>query len=179
MWVILKESRHFYNNIKTSKCPTFNAMCNHLKGQMPFSIVGLPEGLLEPKSPKDPKTKKCRIDDDKDLKPAIDLTDGSPIVKQKIKKERNPIIIDKLGSTLAKANRNNVGLRKICDLCGVKIWDVFPEYCGYTTIYGKCNKAACPFKHEMAPDDVAKKIVSKLQKVIDDSTLITGKSHSA
>ncbi len=82
--------------------------------------------------------------------------------------------------TLAKTNRNNVGLSKLCDFCGVKIRDVFPEYCGYTTIYGKCNKAACPFKHDMAPDEVAKKVVAKLQKVIDDPImLITGKSNSA
>ena len=45
-------------------------------------------------------------------------------------------------------------------------------------MYGKCNKTACSFKHEMAPDAVAKKVVAKLKKVIDDPTLITGKSPS-
>ena len=86
--------------------------------------------------------------------------------------------MDKLGSTLAKASRHNIGLSQLCGLCDEKIWDMFPEYCGYTTMYGKCNKMACSFKHEMAPDAVAKKVVAKLQKVIDDPTLITGKSPS-
>ena len=181
MWVILKESRRFYNGIESTKCPTFNAMCNHLKGQMPFSIVGLPDGLLKQETSKDPKNPKRRrlLDDDKDDKPVIDLTNGgSPTGKQKIKQERNPIIVDKLGSTVAKANRNSVGLSQLCELCGEKIWDVFPDYCGYITMYGKCNKPACKFKHDMVPDDVAKKVVAKLQKVIDEPTLITGKSTS-
>ena len=54
--------------------------------------------------------------------------------------------------------------------------DMFPEYCGYAAMYGKCNKTGCAFKHDAVPDAVAKRIVSQLTKVIDDPTLITGKS---
>ena len=177
MWVILKESRRFYNGIENEKCAAFNAMCNHLKGQMPFAIVGLPDGLLENKSPKETKAQRKRrlAEDEKDK--TIDLTgQGSPNKSQKIKQERNAIIVEKLGSTMTKAGRANVGLSQICDLCGVKIWDLFPEYCGYAAMYGKCNKTVCTFKHDAVPDAVAKRIVSQLTKVIDDPTLITGKS---
>jgi hypothetical protein len=183
MWVILKESRRFYNGIESEKCASFNAMCNHLKGQMPFAIVGLPEGLLEVKSPLTPETKaqrKRRLADEAKGDKVIDLThQPSPPQKQRIKQERNPIIIDKLGSTLAKASRHGLGLSQLCELCDEKLWDMFPEYCGYTTMYGKCNKNGCSFKHDMVPDAVAKKVVAKLKKVIDDPTLITGKSPSS
>ena len=184
MWVILKESRRFYNGIEKDKCAMFHAMCNHLKGQMPFSIVGLPEGLLEAKkTTKTQKEKKRgRPDDDKDKASVIDLTEGgSPPQKQrtKIKQELNPIIVDKMGSTLNKARRANLGLSQLCELVGEKIWDMFPDYCGYTTMYGKCSRPNCIFKHEMTPDAVAKKVVAKFKKVIDDPTLITGKSPTS
>ena len=82
MWVILKESRRFYNGIENEKCAAFNAMCNHLKGQMPFAIVGLPDGLLEAKLPKG-ETKaqrKRRLADEQDKDTmTIDLTgQGTP-----------------------------------------------------------------------------------------------------
>ena len=183
MWVILKESRRFFNGIDKEKCAAFNAMCNHLKGQMPFAIVGLPDGLLETKTPTGEtkgqrKRRLAAAAEDKDT--TIDLTGGgSPSKPQKVKQERNPIIIEKLGSTITKANKNEVNLSALCDLAGVKLWNVFPDYCGYTALYGKCNKVGCTFKHDVVPDAIAKRIVAQLTKVIDDPTLITGKSFTS
>ena len=108
----------------------------------------------------------------------IDLT-GTPPKKAKVKQERNVIITEKLGGVLAKARRNNVGLSKLCELCDQTFWDMFPEYCGYCAMYGKCTKVGCTFKHDMVPDAVATQIVTKLKKVIDDPTLITGTSQNA
>ncbi len=87
------------------------------------------------------------------------------------------MINEKLGSMLAKAKRHNVGLNKLCELVDMKLWDMFPVYCGFTTMYGKCHRPNCAYSHDKVPDDAAKKIVTNFKKVLDDPTLISGKSQ--
>lgn len=186
MWVILKESRRFFNDDDNSaKSPAFRAMLGSLDSQTPYETVGLPATLLAapkenaPHIPKGNLKKRLREEEAKVGKEggAIPPFPQSPLQKQKVLQEKHPILVEKLGSTLAKAKRHNVGMNQLCELVGMKVWDMFPIHCGYTTLYGKCGKVGCQFNHDKLPDGVAKKIVTNFKKVIDDPTLITGKSQ--
>ena len=182
MWVILKESRRFFNASSSDKSPAFRAMLGSMDSQTPYDTVGLPAGLVEtkepaPKGPGKNKGKRTRETDNVPTTPGagggIDPLE-SPTKGQKILQEKHPLIIEKLGTTLSKAKRHGVGMVQMCELVGMKIWDMFPVHCGHTTLYGKCGKAGCQFNHEPLPIDVAKKIVTNFKKIIDDPTLITG-----
>ena len=183
LWVILKESRRFFNASSSDKSPAFRAMLASMDSQTPYETVGLPAGLVETKepNPKGPgKQKGKRIRETPDIVPTtpgaaiIEDLFESPSKQPKIRMDKHPLIIEKLGTTLTKAKRHRVGMVQLCELVGMKIWDMFPVHCGHTTLYGKCGKAGCEFNHDPLPTDVAKKIVTNFKKIIDDPTLITG-----
>ena len=186
MWVILKESHRFFNASSAEKSPAFRAMLGSMDSQTPYDTVGLPAGLVETKepAPKTPGKGKGKRGRDPDNVPTTPGAGGgidpfeSPTKGQKILLDKHPLIVEKLGPSLAKAKRHNVGMSQLCELVGMKLWDMFPVHCGHTTLYGKCGKAGCAFKHETLPIEVAKKIVTNFKKIIDDPTLITGQSQN-
>lgn len=100
MWVILQESRHFYNGIDNEKLAAFNTMCNHLKSQMPFETIGLPEALCDlPKAAKQQLPKKRKLEEEPKKNGGDSATKGSPPQKPKIMKERNTIIVEYAGKS--------------------------------------------------------------------------------
>ena len=166
--VNLKELRCFFNASKAEKSPAFQAMLGSMDSQTPYDTVGLPAGLVEtkepaPKGPGKNKGKRVRDPDNVPTTPGagwgIDPFE-SPTKGQKILLDKHPLIVEKLGPSLAKAKRHNVGMSQLCELVGMKLWDMFPVHCGHTTLYGKCGKTGCVFKHEKLPIEVSKKIVT-------------------
>ena len=97
----------------------------------------LKSGLVETKepAPKTPGKGKGKRGRDPDNVPTTPGARGgidpfeSPTKGQKILLDKHPLIVEKLGPSLAKAKRHNVGMSQLCELVGMKLWDMFPVHC--------------------------------------------------